>query len=127
MKRQPGMTMTIYPGEYGTYEVGDKVTLKGATFEVTELISETTVRIKPTITRWENIKFWFRVKLTFSTWLMVRVMAPLLPKDHKWKGRKFTQLDWYTGATPYCKFLSFALWYSTFLVVVILIKLWVMS
>lgn len=51
--------------------------------------------------------------LVLPTWLLVRSIEPFLPKEHPWKGIKFTLEDWYLGATPEIEMMSLILWFSS--------------
>lgn len=62
-KTIPDITYTLSPEEWGTYHAGEKVVLGGATFEVTEVLNPTLVRLSLKPTKWQRLKFWLKSKL----------------------------------------------------------------
>jgi hypothetical protein len=116
MKSHPDTTYTLSPEEQGTYEVGDKVSLGGITFEVENIIHPTKVKLRWAPTKWEIFKHWLKVKHTWPTWIFVRAILPFTP-NHAWheKRHTMTQIDWYLKATPLTKQTSTLLWWHFFI------------
>jgi hypothetical protein len=48
--------------------------------------------------------------LLLPTWVLIRLMTPILPKSHLWKNKKFTLTDWSNGATDFTYSISIILW-----------------
>lgn len=63
----------------------------------------------------------FRKFLVLPTWLMVNVMTPLLPTEHKWKNRHFSLSDWAKNATNITFCISMLFWNSFIFFIVFLI------
>lgn len=58
--------------------------------------------------------------MMIPTWLLVNLLTPILPKNHPWKGKKFTLQDWTTNATDVSFAISIMLW-ANFLSIVFII------
>lgn len=44
------------------------------------------------------------------TWILLKMMKPLLPKKHEWKNKNFTLTDWANGSTPLNDSFSMLFW-----------------
>lgn len=50
--------------------------------------------------------------IVLPTWILVRLMIPILPKKHAWKNRKFTLADWAEHSTDLNNAFSVFFWGS---------------
>jgi len=54
-------------------------------------------------------------------WLMLKLMAPLLPKTHPWKDKHFSLRDWAYGRTKLTKTLDLIDW-CVFLAIIFMVS-----
>ena len=58
--------------------------------------------------------------LHLPTWLLVRLVTPILPSTHPWKNKKFTLTEWTNGATDNAFAISILLWGNFLSLVIVL-------
>ena len=51
--------------------------------------------------------------VALPTWLLVRATIPFLPKDHRWRGERFTLAEWRATETPLSRQFDWNLWLSS--------------
>ncbi len=71
-----------------------------------------------------KIRVYLGCLLVSPTWLLVNTnnYFHILTKNHPWKNKYFTLIDWYSGATSLTKQFSFLLWLLFLCVIVLITK-----